>query len=182
MATLAGYYHADSELGRRSRAAAEAFGTALLWGHTDIAGGRSISSAQSLGIPWLYTEAFGGQRIRPEDSEAFFTGTLRLMRHLGMLTGPERWKLDKEPVPLKTIYGDGNFDASVVSETDGFFIPAVPLGSEVACGDKIGAIVSLTGAERQEVRAYADGYLVMVVGTPKVERGQPLYLLASLKP
>ncbi|MDF2647917.1 MAG: hypothetical protein K0Q73_3722 [Paenibacillus sp.] len=182
VATLVGYYHDEkSEFGLRCRTAAEAFGIDLLWGHSRIADGRSISSAQSLGIPWLYTEAFGGRRIRPEDSERFYTGTLRLLQHLGMLIDPQRWKIEAAEKTKRTIHGDGNFDASAVSEVEGFFIPAVSLMSEVSCGDKIGSIYSLNGAELQEVRAHTDGYLVMIVGTPTVRQGEPLYLLAALE-
>ncbi|WP_309120306.1 succinylglutamate desuccinylase/aspartoacylase family protein [Paenibacillus sp.] len=183
VATLVGYFHDEkSEFGRRCRAAAEAFGVDLLWGHSRVAEGRSISSAQSLGVPWLYTEAFGGRRIRPEDSKSFYTGALRLLRHLGMSADPQLLNIEATERTRRTIYGDGNFDASAVSEVEGFYIPAVPLMSAVSCGDKIGGIYSMNGVELQEVRAHADGYLVMMVGTPTVRRGDPLYLLAALEP
>jgi predicted deacylase len=181
VATMVGYYHDEhSELGQRSRAAAIAFGMDLLWAHSTIAAGRSISSAQSLGIPWLYTEAYGGRRIRQQDSDSFYTGSLRLMNHLKMLVAPDQWELGKSPASIQTIYGDGNFDASVVSEAEGFFIPRVKLMSEVHLGDLIGTIYALSGESLQEVRAYADGFLVMMVGTPIIKRGEPIYLLAAL--
>lgn len=88
VATLVGYCHnEETELGRRSRAAAEAFGIQLLWAHEEVAPGRTVSSALELGVPWLYTEAYGGRRIRREDADAFFAGSLNLMQHLHMLRG-----------------------------------------------------------------------------------------------
>lgn len=204
VSTLVGYYENEaSETGRRSRAAAEAFGAELLWAHSDIAPGRSVSSALELGVPWLYTEAFGGRRIRREDAEMFYTGALRLMRHLGMLEAvadepaneagadaaqgdPATVKTGVAPepsgVPPVRIYGDGNFDGSETAEADGFFIPAVSLNALVRTGDKIGAVCRFDGLELHEVRASRDGMVVMLAGTPPVRAGDPLFLLAWTEP
>lgn len=180
IALLTGYYHNESsELGRRSRAAAEAFGIPLLWGHETTAPGRSISSAQMLGIPWLYTEASGGGRVRPEEAVHYYEGTLRLMHHLGMLQEIEANALPAGAAEFQTIYGEGNFDQSAISEHDGFFIPAVALKSRVQKGDPIGAIFDFTGAAVQQVHADRDGIVVMLAGRPAVSIGDPLYMIAS---
>ncbi|TVY08031.1 succinylglutamate desuccinylase/aspartoacylase family protein [Paenibacillus cremeus] len=181
VATLTGYYHNPSTaFGRSCREAAEAFGAKLLWAHAEIAPGRSISSAQSLGIPWLYTEAFGGRRIRPEDRTFFYEGTLRLLKHLGMCDNPEVGTGDDAPVISRTIYSDGNFDHSMLSETDGFFIPEVSLLDEVRQGDRIGTIYHLDGTELQQVKAETAGIVVMLLGTPVIRKQEPVYLLAAL--
>lgn len=208
VSTLVGYYENEaSETGRRSRAAAEAFGAELLWAHTDIAPGRSVSSALSLGVPWLYTEAYGGRRIRREDAELFYSGAYRLMRHLGMLgeaadetdkTGDQAGAHAEQAVPIQVpahngakqaerrpptrIYGDGNFDGSETAGADGFFIPAVSLNTIVRAGDKIGAVCRLDGLELQEVRASRGGMVVMLAGSPPVRAGDPLYMLAGTEP
>lgn len=182
VATLAGYYdNPATDFGRRCRAAAEAFGAPLLWGHESIAAGRSVSSAQALGLPWLYTEAYGGGRIREEDRRLFYDGTLRLMAHLGMLAGSSPSAIAAETGAVRTVYGDGNFDASVVSGTDGFFVPHVPLTAEVRKGELIGSIYTPDGTKAEEICAHADGLLVMTVGTPVVRCGEPLYMLAALR-
>lgn len=73
--TLIGYLHDDGELGQKSRAAAEAFGAHVLWGHPmPIPAGRSISAAMEVGIPWLYTEAAGGGYARLDDVACFRRG------------------------------------------------------------------------------------------------------------
>jgi predicted deacylase len=83
--TLIGYLHDDGEVGMRSRAAAEAFGAPVLWGHPlPIAAGRSVSAATAHGVPWLYTEGPGGGYARPEDVACFRRGVLNVMRHLGI--------------------------------------------------------------------------------------------------
>lgn len=232
VATLVGYYDDEStDIGRKSRAAAEAFGIELLWAHDTVAPGRTVSSALALGVPWLYTEAYGGRRIRREDAEAFYAGALRLMRHLGMLgpdatgrkgEGPEEDGVKEDRVKedgvkedkgsgaveravdgrsstaepsaaearanagnapcgsrnLQRIYGDGNFDGSETAEADGFFIPALPLGSPVAAGGRIGTICGFGGEELQQVVSSRAGRVVMLPGTPAVRRGEPLYLVA----
>lgn len=179
VAALVGYNHNErTELGRKSRAAAEAFGSNLLWAHPEIAPGRTISSALQLGIPWLYTETYGGRRVRREDAELFLAGTVRLMRHLGMLQ-PEAAAEPLEQNEIVTVYSDGNFDASAVSEADGFFVPAVDLNALVKEGDRIGTIYGLNGLPLQEVLAGTSGLLVMIKGTPVVKKGEPLYMLAA---
>lgn len=179
VATLAGYYHGEnSELSRQSRAAAEAFGVDLLWAHDEIAPGRTVSSAQSLGVPWIYTEAYGGRRIRKEDSALYYEGTLSLMSHLGLLASLPSPLERKQAQPATTVFGDGNFDSSAVSETDGFFIPSMELKTHVQAGDRIGLIYGLDGTVKQDVRSYGDGMLVMISGTPSVRKGEPLYMLA----
>ncbi|WP_171631852.1 succinylglutamate desuccinylase/aspartoacylase family protein [Paenibacillus plantarum] len=180
VASLVGYYHEEeSAFSRRCREAAEAFGSSLLWAHNEIAPGRSVSSAQSLGIPWLYTEAYGGRRVRQEDARMFYDGTIRLMNHLEMLVDPLEWPVSKPVIEPKTIYSDGNFDHSATAEEDGFFVPAISLESEVRQGDLIGTIYGLDGSERQRILAGSDGFLVMILGTPVLRKGDPVYLLAS---
>jgi predicted deacylase len=52
--TLAGYHRSEDDLGRRSLAAARAFGAPILWGHPPpVPPGRSISAAVDLGTPWV---------------------------------------------------------------------------------------------------------------------------------
>lgn len=182
IATLTGYYHDEqSELGRASRKAAEAFGIPLLWGHSHISAGRSISSAQALGIPWLYTEAYGGGRIRPEDAAYFLNGTLRLMDHLGMLklnVAAELLLPKAHHSSFHTIYGDGNFDQSALCKQEGFFIPKVKLMYTLQAGERIGAIYDVNGQLIDEVYAEKSGFLVMLAGGPVVKKGDPLYMIA----
>ncbi|WP_158289487.1 succinylglutamate desuccinylase/aspartoacylase family protein [Paenibacillus flagellatus] len=184
VSALVGYYHDDgSDVGRRSRAAAESFGAPLLWAHESVAPGRTVSSALALGVPWLYTEAYGGRRVRRDEAELFYAGALRLMRHLGMLEADDAGKeagLPPAAAPLR-VYGDGNFDGSETAGADGFFLPSAALGTIVRPGDAIGDICGLDGDVRETVRASREGLLVMIAGTPTVRRGEPLFMLAETR-
>src|SRR6187431_726117 len=59
MPSMAGFYAGDP----RGRAAAEAFGAPVIWGHPVIEPGRTISVAHARDTPFLYTEAWGAGRI-----------------------------------------------------------------------------------------------------------------------
>lgn len=176
---LAGYYHNEQVLtGIRSRKAVEVFGIDVLWGHAEVAPGRTISAATERGIPWIYTEAYGGGRIRKEELMKFRTGVFRLLNHLGMLRNPDLW-ITGDPDPIRyRLGGDGNFDLSVSATCEGFFIPDVHLLEQVRKGDKIGSICSLFGEELAWIEAAADGVVVALSGTPLVREGTMIYTLA----
>lgn len=178
---LIGYYHNDaSEVGRKSRAAAEAFGMEVLWAHPEIAPGRTVSAAVECGVPFLYTEAFGGRRIRPEEQLRFREGALRLMRHLGMLLEPESW-IQGEAAPIRyRLSGDGNFDLSINSAVEGFFITDVRLLDRVSAGDRIGAIYDWFGELLEPFHAPEDGIVVGISGTPYIRSGSYVYMLTKV--
>jgi predicted deacylase len=168
--TLIGYLHDDGELGQKSRAAAEAFGAPVLWGHPmPIPAGRSISAAMEVGVPWLYTEAAGGGFARPDDVACYRRGILNLMRHLGMLAGaPE--------VPTASLHlvGDGNLDIVTLSPVGGYFRPAVNVLDRVKKGDLMGNIVDFFGKVSATILAEADGVVIMVRRLHRVHVGEGL--------
>lgn len=184
---LVGYYDNDSdETGRRSRAAAEAFGFEVLWAHDQVAPGRTVSHATAHGIPWLYTEAFGGRRIRRDELLRLRQGALRLMDHLGMLADSAKWaSAGAGTVPAQDIRyrlgGNGDFDGSVTAEAEGFFIPAVGLLQQVRQGDEIGVIYDVFGEIVHAYRAICDGVVVGLAGTPAVKPGSIIYTVAPVK-
>ncbi len=168
--TLVGYLHDDGDLGHRSRAAAEAFGAPVLWGHPlPIPPGRSISAAMELGVPWLYTEAAGGGLARAGDVACFRRGILNLMRHLGMLAGaPE------VPDTALHLVGDGNLDIVTLAPCGGYFRAHVKLLECVQRGDRLGTIFDLFGQPLAEVRAEMDGVVIMVRRIHRVHAGDGL--------
>ncbi|WP_409346398.1 succinylglutamate desuccinylase/aspartoacylase family protein [Paenibacillus sp. MBLB4367] len=177
---LVGYYHNDdSEVGRRSRAAAEVFGMEVLWAHPEIAPGRTVSAALECGVPFLYTEAYGGRRIRPDEQLRFRGGALRLMRHLGMLCEPSRWIEGESPPIRYRLSGDGNFDVSVNSAAEGFFIPEVALLDEVTAGVRIGAVYDWFGTLLEPFHAPKSGVVVGMTGTPYIRKGAYVYMLTQ---
>ncbi|SDD24281.1 hypothetical protein SAMN02799630_02929 [Paenibacillus sp. UNCCL117] len=180
VAELVGYYDKDeTEAGRRSKAAAEAFGLEVLWGHRETGPGRTITYANERGIPWLYTEAAGGRRIKRQEQLRFRQGALRLMNHLGMLVAPGCWIEGEAAQVICRLGGSGDFDGSVTAECEGFFIPEVELLQRVRRGAPIGAIYDGYGREKAELCAISDGVIVGLAGTPAVAVGSVVYMIAE---
>ena len=165
--TLIGYVHDRGELGAASLAAAAAFGAPVMWGHPlPLPAGRSISSATSLGIPSLYSEAPGGGRCDPDVVACFRDGVINVMKHLGMLNGePRQQRLTHH------LLGDGNLDTVIQARVDGFFQREVSLLEPVKCGQRLGAILDATGAEVAQVNADQAGLIIMLRGIPPVKVG-----------
>jgi predicted deacylase len=176
MPTLVGYPYADTPHGRASCAAALAFGCDVVWAHPPdpSAGGRTISAAEALGIPWIYTEAAGGGRTLPEDVECYRNGVLNVMRHLGMLPG--------QPVtqPLRChLLGAGNTDAPIRVDTSGYFVSEVALLDTITTGQVLGHVLDFSGESIETIRAHADGRVVMLRGIPAVHAGDGAFLLSG---
>jgi len=173
MPTMVGYDVHDP----RSRAAADAFGAPVIWEHPVIEPGRTISFAKSRGIPWLYAEARGGGRIHPDDLRVYMQGVRNLMLHLGILQGET-----SQAPPCLHLYGDGNTDASLVSEKRGFLIPSVTLLQDVKAGDELGRLVNLHGETVETILAPRDGVVALVRQWPVVEPGEPTFLITGVQP
>ena len=171
----------NTEAGKRSIAAAESFGMPIIWGHPTVAPGRTISAAIEHGVPWLYTECYGGKRIRAEEQRLYEQGALRLMCHLNMLRNPHHW-IEDPPSPIQyRLTGDGNLDEAAAAEHDGFFIPEVRLAERVEAGAVIGTIYNWYGEPLQTVRTKKAGLVMMLRETPKTRKGDGLYVVADIR-
>jgi predicted deacylase len=168
--TLIGYLHDAGDLGQRSRAAAEAFGAPVMWGHPmPIPPGRSISAAMAYQVPWLYTEASGGGLARPDDVACFKRGVFHLMRHLGMMAGAPQVAGD-----ALHLVGDGNLDVVTLAPAAGFFKPQVKVLDQVKKDDVLGVIVDFFGETLAQIRAQMDGVVIMVRRLHRVHVGEGL--------
>jgi predicted deacylase len=179
MPTLVGYPYAETPLAQASRAAALAFGCDVLWGHppNPEAGGRSISAAEQLGVPWIYTEAAGGGRALPEDVACYRAGVLNVMRHLGMLPGQPETR-----PPRVHLRGAGNTDDPIRADSSGYFVSHVQLLEPVRAGQVIGAVLDLAGETIERIRAHTDGRVVMIRGLPAIHAGEGAFLLSGEMP
>lgn len=174
MPTLCGYYLHESDMGRASRRAALAFGAPVVWGHPDIAPGRSVSAATDLGVPWIYTEAAGGGRVQPEDLSCYVRGVFNVMKHLGMLAGsPEA------PVPRYDLAGEGNLEKAITANTSGLFVPTVSLLDEVHEGQVLGHIMDMAGEPLEELRASTDGLIILMRGLPMIRTGDWTFMITQ---
>jgi predicted deacylase len=172
MPTMAGYDARDA----RSQAAALVFGAKVLWSHSQVAPGRTISFAKSQGIPWIYTEARGAGRIHPDDLHIFTRGIRNLLCYLSILPGETR----TYPVECH-LYGDGNIDDSLASNLRGIFIPGVELLQKVVAGEQLGRTVSVHGETLEIFCAPRDGMVALIRQCLSVEPGDAVFLVTGTR-
>ena len=171
MPTMVGYNANDS----RGRAAAECFGAPVTWSHPTIAPGRTISFAHERGIPWLYTEARGAGRIHPDDLDVFRNGVTNLMRHLRILPGEPA-----SPGTIETrLHGDGDIEAGLLCQREGFFIPGVELLQTVTERQELGRTVNFHGETVETYCATSDGVIALVRQFPVVKPGDPMFVITQ---
>jgi uncharacterized protein len=171
MPTMVGYDAADP----RSRAAAAIFGAPVLWGHPEVAPGRTISFAKQRDIPWLYTEARGAGRIHPDDLRVFLSGIQNLLRHLHILPG------EPAPAPVQMhLLGSGDIDASLVATRQGFLIPEVELLDTVRAGARLGRTVDLHSETLETFLAPRDGVVALIRQWPVISPGDGTFLITGL--
>ena len=172
--TLAGYTASDAPLHQANRALAEAFGAPVLWAHpAPIPPGRSLSAADALGVPCMYTEAPGGGRVTDETLACFVRGVFNVMRHLGMLEGAPEY------APPRRLIGDGNLDQIISAPCAGHFRSDVELLQPVTAGQRLGTIFNLIGEPLAEVRADRDGVVITLRALHRVNAGDGLVHLTQ---
>jgi predicted deacylase len=170
MPSMAGYPSTNA----LARAAAEIFGAPTIWGHPSVALGRTVSLANDLGIPWIYTEARGAGRIHPSDLAMMKRGIRNVLRHLAILEET----LEGGP-PERRLIGDGNTDCGLTAAMDGFLMPEVQILDRVKSGQKLGRLVDVSGNELQIYHAPASGVVGLIREFPVVREGDVLFLLTG---
>jgi predicted deacylase len=170
MPTMVGYDANDA----RTREAAMIFGTSVLWAHSYIPPGRTISFAREHNIPWLYTEARGAGRIHPDDLRLFKQGIRNLLQHLSILPGiPPQQRIEIH------LDGGGNIDESLLATRRGILIPEVEFLQSVTKGETLGRLVNLHGETLEVVQAPRDGVVALIRQCITVETGDPMFLVAG---
>mgnify|MGYP003288079849 CR=1 FL=1 len=172
---MIGYGIGDTEHSRVAQQAAEIFGTPVLWGHPgQVPPGRTISEADARGIPWLYVEASGGARIRPEELRYYTEGLRNLMRFLKILpglndTGHVRYRLG----------GKGDIDDAIFCNTAGFFVPQVNALDHVSAQQPIGIVRNMFGETLEEINSEREGYVILLRALPVVQPGDTVCVVTG---
>ena len=164
---MIGYHFEDSDAGRASKAAAEAFGMPVMWGHPGVSAGRSITEAADRGIPWLYTESLGGGVLHLEHAALYVRGVTNVMKHLGILHGAIE--------PGETTHhlvGDGDLGKGVQTRAGGYLVPLVGVLDKVRRGDVLGRVLGLAGEVLDELTAPIDGVVISMRSAPPVSPGE----------
>lgn len=156
MPLFAGYPRAS---GDAAATAARTFGAPLIWEHDTVNAGRSLSAALELGVPCLYVEGSGGGGLRGHEVDVYVAGVWRLLHLLGMYDVPD---LSPPPAARLLTGGDGDVDASVTSQVDGWCVSRARAGAHVEPGDPIADVVGDDGRIRQRLIAPMPATLMCV--------------------
>lgn len=128
------------------------------------------SVAAESGKPMLLFE--GGEVLRFDEDVIHIgvAGTLRVMKHLGMLP-----MIAAEPCKGPVLARDGGW---IRSTRGGILHLKVALGESVARHDVLGTITDMFGTVRGKVLAHDDGLIIGCVTNPLVSRGDAVVHLA----
>ncbi|GAA5112670.1 succinylglutamate desuccinylase/aspartoacylase family protein [Haloechinothrix salitolerans] len=169
----------DVEAADQSRRAAEAFGTPLIWAHTDPSPGRSLSVAAELGLPAIYAECSGGGSIRQHELDTYVSGVLAVLADLDMLPNAQCTDDRKE---TRWVYGSGDLDAGMQAKRDSLFVSAVNAGDIVDVDDEIGRCYDYQGHLLEAVRAPRPGMVMFLRRQARTLADDVLFVLADLTP
>lgn len=167
---MVGWTHSDAPHHQAGEAAARVFGAPVVWAHpAPVPPGRSLSAADGLGVPSLYTEAPGGGRVSPETLSLFVNGVTNVMQYMGMLAGKPT-----PAAPQHELIGNGNLDQTILSPCAGHFRADVKLLQDVRFGQRLGTVYDLLGNELAVLTAPADGRVILLRALHRVKVGDGL--------
>ncbi len=175
-----GYYAeaGGAEVIGKSRRMAIAFGLdAIVEFQGDLDPGRAIwcgSAAVARGIPSIDVESGEMGLIEDRTIAPIVDGVLSVMRDLGMAPG--------EPSPTRNPLFIRE-RAYATSEHDGVWDPdpLVRAGQYVREGARLGVVRDFHGNPLAEIRAPADGIMLILLGTPPVNRGETIAVIARVE-
>lgn len=174
MPIMVGYDAGESAAAEASKKAAFRIGTPVVWGHPEITSGRSICSAASLNIPWLYMESPNGGSVSSVNLPYYVNGLLNLLGHLQITAGAV------EPRPPEIhLFGSGDLDRIQTSNTAGFLVSKVKLLERVERGQSIGIVRDLFGNTIEELTALHHGFVALIRNRPVVNPGDAVFLVAD---
>jgi len=127
------------------------------------------ATAAQRGMPMLVYE--GGEALR-FDKEAIrvgVEGTLRVMRHLGMLNG------DETPPPPAMVSQASTW---LRTPRGGILHTDLEIGDRVEVGDPVGKVMDIYGAVRRRIRSPYGGLIIGKTNNPMLSRGDAFLHIA----
>lgn len=157
-------------------AMARSFGAPVIWRHpAPMAPGRTLSEADTAGIPAIYVEAGGGTFPTEDILEAYGDGVRRVMAHFGMIESAPQTATG----PL-FVSGNGDLDAAITAPVSGLCNCRVSLLDKISAGQPCFDITGIDGRLLHTVHAQADGIAMFLRRSRWVSEGE--LLMASATP
>ena len=86
----------------------------------------------------------------------------------------------RNTIPQVARFGDGNIDQSVFAARRGFLVSKVELLERVSKGQEIGFLLDLHGEVAERFTAPSDGVVGLIHACPRVDNGEPLFLITGV--
>lgn len=162
-----------------SKRLADAFGLATIVkfpGKLEQARNVIYTSAQavSLGVPAIDIESGELGLADPQYVHPIVTGVFSVLYELDILPG--------DPTPADSPLYISN-RPRVNSEFDGIWYPSelIKSGDYISAGTLLGSISDYHGNPLAEIKAPASGVLLILLGTPPVNKGDPIAVIGSVE-
>lgn len=123
------------------------------------------NTASTRGKPSFTAEAGHAGTTEPEDIDALVNGSLSVMRYLKMLPGAPT--LVESPVWIERV-------ATIASEVNGIFTPAVKRGMYVQKGARVGTVTDYLGRLLLDARAPESGIVLFIRAVPSMTKGETI--------
>jgi uncharacterized protein len=132
--------------------------------------GFAIQAASRLGVPSIIAEVGGNGLWSEHQIEVLYSGLNRVMHHLNMIpplphsaTSAEKWVTKWDPR----------------ADCDGIWYPSKILADPVESGELLGKVTDIFGNTLQEVRAPQSGFILYLLTSLSVRKGEALLGVAS---
>lgn len=154
----------------RLRELAEAFAAPVML-DAGLRDGSLRQAAQEAGVPVLLYEAGEALRFDEVPVRMGVRGVLGVMRHLGMLPGPQR--------PLQPASVLARRSHWLRAPAGGVFRHRQPLGGRVVKGQVLGVVSDPFGEHEVPILCRRDGLVIGVCNLPVVNQGDALFHIAQ---
>lgn len=125
------------------------------------------------GMPMLVYEGGEAARFDAEPIRVGLEGTLRVMKHIGMLNG--------DPIEASAPPIESPGSSWVRTPRGGIWHCEREIGDYVAVGDSLGKVMDIYGAVRRRVKAHFGGLIIGKTNNPLVSRGDAVLHIAHLE-
>ena len=155
---------------------AQAFGAPLTWVLGDQNEDRSLNAAaKRKAVPMIATELSGGGGVDRDSVALALEGSLRCMRHLGMIEEAPPSRQESRLVEIAST------EQILHAPFPGLFLPAFDPGNTVQAKERAGTLYPLFEPERPplELTFPASGVVLARINRGLVERGEMLATIAT---
>lgn len=126
------------------------------------------------GIPSIDIECGKLGLAKKEDVVKIETGVLNLLKYLKMNRSNSKFVKGDSPLFVTNRHSQN-------SKYDGIFYPSKTSGDYVLKGMEIGTITDYFGNHLETIHAESDGVILLILGTPPVNKGETLVVIADVK-